>query len=87
MNSLTPLGRKVIAFFVDDAFLGLATVMSVAAAVLCRTVLGGRPLIAGALLAGGCLLALTLSVARAAAPAKPRQAPPMRDPANRLTGM
>ena len=67
MNSLAPIGRKVAGFFVDDAFLGGATVMSVIVAILCRAVLSGRPLIAGALLAGGCLLALTLSVARAAA--------------------
>jgi hypothetical protein len=67
MNRLSQLGRKVAGFFVDDAFLGGATVMSVLVAALCRAVLSGRPLIAGALLSGGCLLALTLSVARAAA--------------------
>jgi hypothetical protein len=66
MNRLSPLGRKVAGFFVDDAFLGGATVMSVLVAALCRAVLSGRPLIAGALLIGGCLLALSLSVARAA---------------------
>ena len=76
MNSLAPLGRKVIGFFVDDAFLGLATVMSVAAATLCRVVLSGRPMIAGAVLAGGCLLGLALSVARAAAQAGSGQVPP-----------
>jgi hypothetical protein len=66
MNRLAPLGRKVTGFFVDDAFLGAATVTSVLVAALCRAVLSGRPLIAGALLACGCLLALALSVARAA---------------------
>jgi hypothetical protein len=58
-------GRKAVAFFVDDAFLGAGTVLIVIAAALCRLVLGARPLVAGALLVGGCLLALTLSVARA----------------------
>ena len=77
MTSLAALGRKVIDFFVDDAFLGLATVASVIVATLCRVVLAGRPLIAGALLAAGCLLALTLSVARAAAPARSGEAPPV----------
>ncbi|HLZ74904.1 hypothetical protein [Phenylobacterium sp.] len=67
MNRLAPLGRKLAGFFVDDAFLGGATVASVLAASLCRAALATRPLIAGALLAGGCVLALTLSVVRAAA--------------------
>jgi hypothetical protein len=66
MNRLAPLGRKVAGFFVDDAFLGGATVMSVLVASLCRAALSTRPLIAGALLACGCVMALTLSVARAA---------------------
>ncbi len=66
MNPLASLARKATGFFVDDAFLGAGTVISVIAAALCRGLLGGRPLIAGALLAGGCLVALTLSVARAA---------------------
>jgi hypothetical protein len=66
MTGLAAFGRKVAGFFVDDAFLGGATVTSVLAAALCRAVLSGRPLVAGALLTGGCLLALTLSVARAA---------------------
>jgi hypothetical protein len=61
------MGRKVVGFFVDDAFLGAATLISVAVAALCRELLKGRPLVAGALLAGGCLVALTLSVARAGA--------------------
>lgn len=71
MNPLAPLVRKAATFFVDDAFLGAAIVATVTAASLCRILLGGRPLLAGALLAGGCLVALTLSVARAAA--APRQ--------------
>lgn len=66
MSWFAPLRRQVIGFFVDDAFLGLGTVLAVLAAALCRGLLGGRPLVAGALLACGCLLALTLSVARAA---------------------
>jgi hypothetical protein len=78
MSPLAPIGRKVIGFFVDDAFLGAATVMTVIAAAACRLVLAGRPLIAGALLTGGCLLALTLSVVRAAAtaPTRPRRGQP-----------
>lgn len=67
MSALTSFRRQVVGFFVDDAFLGGATLMTLVVAVLCRVVLPGRPLVAGALLAGGCLLALTLSVARAAA--------------------
>ncbi len=67
MNALARLGRKLAAFFVDDALLGGVTVVSVLVATLCRELVGGRPLVAGSLLAGGCLLALTLSVARAAA--------------------
>jgi hypothetical protein len=70
MNLLAPFGRKVTGFFVDDAFLGGAIVVSVLVAILCREVLSGRPLIAGALLTGGCLLGLALSVARAAAAAR-----------------
>ena len=70
-----PIVRAVVGFFVDDAFLGLATMLSVGVAALCRLAVGHRPLIAGALLAGGCLLALTLSVARAAAPTR-SAAPP-----------
>ncbi len=66
MNSLAALRRRVIGFFVDDPFLGVGTVVAVLAAALCRALLTGRPLVAGALLAGGCLMALTLSVARAA---------------------
>jgi hypothetical protein len=69
MNLLAPLaslGRKVVGFFVDDAFLGAAILGTVLATALCRLVLGARPLLAGALLAGGCLMALTLSIARAA---------------------
>ena len=86
MNPLAPFGRKLTAFFVDDALLGGATALSVLLAALCRLFAGGRPLIAGALLAGGCLLALTLSVAGTAAtlpagrpgPAERRQAVPSR---------
>jgi hypothetical protein len=59
--------RKALGFFVDDAFLGAGTVATVLVAVACRALLSQRPLICGAVLAGGCLLALTLSVARAAA--------------------
>jgi hypothetical protein len=66
MNRLAPLGRKVAGFFVDDAFLGGGTAASVLVASLCRATLSTRPLMAGALLACGCFLALTLSVARAA---------------------
>jgi hypothetical protein len=66
MNALAPLFRKAVAFFVDDAFLGAGTVMTVVLAALCREVLKGYPLVAGALLAGGCVMALTLSVVRAA---------------------
>jgi hypothetical protein len=66
MNPLVQFGRKVAGFFVDDAFLAAAVVVTVLVAGLSRLVLSGRPLLAGALLAGGCLLALTLSVARAA---------------------
>jgi hypothetical protein len=72
MKALAPLGRTAVAFFVDDAFLGMATVLTVLAAALCRALLSGRPLVAGALLTGGCLLALTLSVARAGARPRPR---------------
>jgi hypothetical protein len=72
MTWLAPLGRKLIGFFVDDAFLGAAILTTVFVAAACRGILPGRPLVAGAMLAGGCLLALTLSVARAAA------APPRR---------
>lgn len=67
MTWLATLRRKAIGFFVDDAFLGLGTVAAVLAAALCRALLTSHPLVAGALLACGCLLALTLSVARAAA--------------------
>ena len=73
MNWLAILARKLAGFFIDDAFLGVGTVLSVIAAALCRAVLNGRPLVAGALLAGGCLLALTLSVAKAAAAAQARE--------------
>ena len=72
MNWLPLLGRKLAGLFVDDALLGAGTVLSVTAAALCRAVFNGRPLVAGALLAGGCLLALTLSVARAASAAQTR---------------
>jgi hypothetical protein len=72
MSPLAPLARKAVAFFVDDAFLGAAIVATVTAASLCRILMGGRPLLAGALLAGGCLVALTLSVARAAAAPQPK---------------
>ena len=61
------LRRHVVGFFIDDAFLGAGTAAVVLAAGLCRMILPGRPLAAGALLAGGCLLALILSVARAVA--------------------
>ncbi len=67
MNALARLGGKLAAFFVDDALLGGGTVVSVLVATLCRALVGGRPLIAGSVLAGGCLLALTLSVSRVAA--------------------
>jgi hypothetical protein len=66
MSALASVRRKAIGFFVDDAFLGVATIVTVVLATLCREVSKGRPLVAGALLAGGCLVALTLSVARAA---------------------
>jgi hypothetical protein len=66
MSWFAALRREVVGFFVDDAFLGVATVLVVAAAVLCRALLKGYPLVAGALLAGGCVVALALSVARAA---------------------
>jgi hypothetical protein len=66
MNWLGRLIRRGVGFFVDDAFLGAGTVLAVAAAALCRVLMNGRPLLAGAVLAGGCFLALTLSVARAA---------------------
>ena len=69
MIALSALRRQLIGFFVDDAFLGLATVLTVVAASLCRGLLSGRPLVAGALLLGGCLVALLLSVARAASSA------------------
>ena len=72
MNWLPLLGRKLAGLFVDDALLGAGTVLSVTAAALCRAVLNGRPLVAAALLAGGCLLALTLSVARTASAAQAR---------------
>jgi hypothetical protein len=68
VSSLAPLGRKLIGFFVDDAFLGAGILATVLAAGLCRLLLGAWPLLAGALLAGGCLLSLTLSIARAASP-------------------
>jgi hypothetical protein len=67
MISLGRLGGTMTRFFVDDAFLGGATLASVLAAGLCRAGLNTRPLLAGAVLAGGCFLALTLSVVRAAA--------------------
>ena len=67
MNRLASFGRKAAGFFVDDAFLGAGAVASVLAASLCRATLSSRPLVAGALLACGCVLALTLSLARAAA--------------------
>ena len=70
MSRFASIRRKVIGFFVDDAFLGVATVMVVVAAALCRELLKGRPLVAGAVLAGGCLMALALSLARAATPAR-----------------
>jgi hypothetical protein len=66
MSWPTLLARRVARFFVDDAFLGAGTVLAVLVASLCRVLLTGRPLVAGSLLAGGCLLALTLSIARAA---------------------
>ncbi len=77
MNALARLGRKLAAFFVDDALLGGATVASVLVATLCRALVGGRPLVAGCVLAGGCLLALTLSVARAAAASPATKPTPM----------
>jgi hypothetical protein len=67
MNWLANRRREIVGFFVDDAFLGLGAVGAVLAAALCRLILPGRPLAAGAILAGGCLLALVLSVARAVA--------------------
>ena len=70
MNWLANRRREVIGFFVDDAFLGLGTLAAVLAAGLCRLVLPGRPLAAGAILACGSLLALVLSVARAAVRAR-----------------
>jgi hypothetical protein len=73
MTPFASVGRKALNFFVDDAFLGAGTVATVLAAAVCRALLSAHPLIAGAVLAGGCLLALTLSVARAAA-AKPAPA-------------
>ena len=66
MSRFASLRRKAIGFFVDDAFLGVATVLTVVISALCRELLKGRPLVAGTLLVAGCLLALTLSVARAA---------------------
>jgi hypothetical protein len=65
------LVRRVIGFFVNDAFLGAGIVVTILAAALCRVLAPGRPLLAGALLAGGCLLAVTLSVARAASARDP----------------
>jgi hypothetical protein len=62
---------RVIRFFVNDAFLGAGIVVTILAAALCRVLAPGRPLLAGALLAGGCLLAVTLSVARAASARDP----------------
>ncbi|HEY0436780.1 MAG TPA: hypothetical protein VGC92_09080 [Phenylobacterium sp.] len=67
MTLFASLGRRALNFFVDDAFLGAGTVATVLAAAGCRALLSARPLITGALLAAGCILALTLSVARAAA--------------------
>ncbi|MDB5448807.1 MAG: hypothetical protein JWQ97_4124 [Phenylobacterium sp.] len=75
MTRLARLRRAAFGFFVDDAFLGLGTAATLLAAVLCRALLHGRPLAAGAILAGGCLLALTLSVARAAAAHRRSEAP------------
>lgn len=66
MSMLASFGGKMVGFFIDDAFLGFGIAAAVLAAALCRAMLGGRPLLAGALLCGGCLLALTLSIARAA---------------------
>ena len=67
MNWLANRRREVVGFFVDDAFLGVGAITAVLAAGLCRLILPGRPLAAGAVLACGSLLALILSVARAAA--------------------
>ncbi len=66
MTALSPFGRKLIGFFVDDPFLAMTILVTVLAAALCRLLLSARPLLAGALLAGGCLLGLAVSVARAA---------------------
>jgi hypothetical protein len=66
MSRLGAVRREIVGFFVDDAFLGVATVLVVVAAALCRELLTGRPLVAGVVLAGGCLMALALSLARAA---------------------
>lgn len=71
MSRLTVLARQLARFFVDDAFLGAGTALAVLVAALCRALLTSRPLVAGALLAGGCLLTLTLSVARAATTRRP----------------
>jgi hypothetical protein len=71
MSRLTLLASRIGRFFVDDAFLGAGTVAAVLVAAVCRALLNGRPLVAGSLLAGGCLLTLTLSVARAATTPRP----------------
>ncbi len=71
MTLFASLGRRALNFFVDDAFLGAGTVATVLAAAACRALLSARPLIAGGLLAVGCVLALTLSVARAADARRP----------------
>ena len=71
MKWLAKLRRDVVGFFVEDAFLGGGAMAAVLAAALCRLLLPGRPLAAGAILACGSLLALILSIARAGA-ARPR---------------
>jgi hypothetical protein len=62
MNALLAFGRQLVGLVVDDGSLALAIVVIVAFAGLLALLLPDDRLVAGAVLLGGCLAALSANV-------------------------
>jgi hypothetical protein len=66
MKLLSAIIRPFIGLFVDDEFLALAILAVVGLTALMVKVAGVEPLVAAAVLLGGCLVVLVLGVLRTA---------------------
>lgn len=66
MKLLRLLARELVGLFIDDEFLAVAILVVVAATTVLREGTHADPLIAAAVLLGGCLAVLLASVHRGA---------------------